>query len=111
MIYVRDLQPDSVFVITAYDLKGKTLGRVPTANEKAQVKKQNRCPKGWDETRVLGVLQHCESQTEEEAVAEDEAAFRTTDQAVAIVPKSLVPAVTKLISRKQNGARGESNRR
>ena len=75
------------------------------------MKKQNRFPKGWNEARVRAVLDHYESQTEEEAVAEDEAAFRTTDQAVVIVPKSLVPAVTKLISRKQNGARGEGKRR
>jgi hypothetical protein len=75
------------------------------------MKRQNRFPKGWDDARVRKVLEHYESQTEEEAVAEVEAAFLTTDQAVVIVPKSLVPAVTKLISRKQNGARRESNRR
>ena len=38
-------------------------------------KKQNRFPKGWNEARVQAVLKHYEAQTEEEAVAEDEAAF------------------------------------
>ena len=47
------------------------------------------------------VLEHYESQTEEEAVAEDEAAFRRRDQAVMLVPKGLVPTITKLITREE----------
>ena len=35
---------------------------------------QNRLPPGWDEERVQKVLKHYEEQTEDEAVAEDEAA-------------------------------------
>ena len=50
------------------------------------------------------VLEHYESQTEEEAVAEDEAAFRRRDQAVMVVPKGLVPAITKLITREETTA-------
>jgi hypothetical protein len=37
--------------------------------------RQNRFPPGWDEERVQMVLRHYEEQTEEEAVAGDEAAF------------------------------------
>ena len=37
--------------------------------------KQSRFPKGWDEDRVKRVLDHYEYQTEDEAVAEDEAAW------------------------------------
>ena len=37
--------------------------------------KQGTFPLGWDEERVRRVLAHYEQQTEEEAVAEDEAAF------------------------------------
>ncbi len=32
-------------------------------------------PPGWDEERVRRVLEHYEAQSEEEAVAEDEAAY------------------------------------
>ncbi|MFH0352191.1 MAG: hypothetical protein ACHBMF_09725 [Chromatiales bacterium] len=39
-------------------------------------------PPGWDEQRVKRVLGHYESQTEEEALAEDEAAFEAADQTV-----------------------------
>ena len=35
----------------------------------------NRFPPGWDEARVRDLIEHYESQTEDEAVAEDEAAF------------------------------------
>ena len=38
--------------------------------------KQSSFPLGWDEERVRRVLAHYESQTEEQAVAEDEAAHK-----------------------------------
>lgn len=34
-----------------------------------------RYPQGWDEDRVLRILRHYEEQSDEEAVAEDEAAY------------------------------------
>jgi len=37
--------------------------------------RRHRFPPGWDEERVRKVLAHYEEQTEDEAVAEDEAAF------------------------------------
>ena len=40
--------------------------------------KQSRFPKGWDEERVKRVLDHYENQTEDEAIADDEAADRQT---------------------------------
>ena len=43
------------------------------------MKKRNRFPKGWDKARVREVLEHYESQTEEEARAEDEAVFPESD--------------------------------
>ena len=55
-------------------------------------------PPGWDEKRVQRVLQHYDSLTEEEAVAEDEAAFEDSTQAVMEVPRELVPAVRALIA-------------
>ncbi len=39
--------------------------------------KQSKFPPGWDEERVEQVLAHYASQSEVEAVAEDEAAFDT----------------------------------
>ena len=63
--------------------------------------KRNRFPAGWNQERVGALLRHYEEQTEDEAVAEDEAAFRKRDQTVMVVPKRLVPAITKLITREE----------
>src|SRR5947207_15413574 len=66
--------------------------------------KKNKFPPGWDEARVRAVLQHYEEQTDEEAVAEDEAAFRARGQTVMVVPQRLVPAITRLITREKTVA-------
>jgi hypothetical protein len=61
--------------------------------------RQNKFPPGWDLERVKRVLSHYESQSEEEAVAEDEAAFETPGQTVMEVPTELVPEIRKLIAK------------
>ena len=63
--------------------------------------KQSKFPPGWDEERVRKVLAHYEEQTEEEAVAEDEAAFENQNQAVIEVPHKLVPIIRELIAKHQ----------
>ncbi len=62
---------------------------------------RQKFPAGWDEARVRKVLEHYEAQTEEGAVAEDEAAFDDPNQTVMQVPNALVPAVRELIARHQ----------
>ena len=56
-------------------------------------------PPGWDEARVSRLLEHYESQTEEQAVAEDEESFEDKTQTVMEIPNELVPAVRELLSR------------
>jgi hypothetical protein len=63
-------------------------------------KKAQVFPPGWDEKRVRKVIAHYENQTEDEAVAEDEAAFEAKGQTVMIVPTDLVPAIRQLLSRR-----------
>jgi hypothetical protein len=63
--------------------------------------KQSNFPRGWDEERVRRVLAHYERQSEDEAVAEDEASFEDRTQAVMEIPKDLVPAVRQLIAKRQ----------
>lgn len=60
---------------------------------------KNKFPKGWDEERVKRVLSHYESQTEEEAVAEDEAAWEDISQTFVEVPNELIPAVRELLAK------------
>jgi hypothetical protein len=61
---------------------------------------KNRFPKGWDEERVKRVLDHYEDQTEEEAVAEDEAAWEDLSQTFIKVPNEMIPAVRELLAKK-----------
>jgi hypothetical protein len=55
-------------------------------------------PPGWDEARTRRVLDHYESQTDDEAVAEDEKAFKYKRQTVVEVPIELVPVIRELIA-------------
>jgi hypothetical protein len=70
--------------------------------------KQTKYPTEWDEKRVKDVLAHYESQSEEEAVAEDEAAFEAAGQTVMEVPTELVPKVRELIAK--HGCLGTANK-
>ena len=63
------------------------------------MKKRNRFPPGWNEQRARAVLGHYVAQTEEEAVAEDEAAYEDAARTFMEVPKELVPKVRELIAK------------
>ena len=59
-------------------------------------------PPGWDESRVKKVLSHYEQQSEEEAVAEDEAALEMPGQTLIEVPSAIVPQVRSLIAEQES---------
>ncbi len=61
--------------------------------------KHNIFPSGWNEERVQRVIAYYEEQTEDEVVAEDEAAFENQRQAVMEIPYALVPCVRELIAK------------
>jgi hypothetical protein len=62
-------------------------------------------PAGWDEERVRKLAEHYETQTDDEHVAEHEAAMQAKgNQTVMVVPTELVPEVVKLISKKRRPA-------
>jgi len=61
--------------------------------------KQSKFPPGWDEQRVRRVLEHYEQQTDEEAVAEDEAAFEDATQTIMEVPRELVSTIRGIIAK------------
>lgn len=60
---------------------------------------QSRFPDGWDVERVRRVLEDYEQQSEDEAVAEDEAAYHDRAQSLIEVPVELVPTVRELIAK------------
>ena len=61
--------------------------------------RQGEYPAGWDEERVRRVLEHYETQSDDEGVAEDEAAYEATTHTAMEVPVELVPAVRELIAK------------
>jgi len=63
---------------------------------------RSKFPAGWDEDRVKRVLAHYEEQSEEEAVAEDEAAYEAKDQTIMEVPTELVPTIRDLIAKRKS---------
>jgi hypothetical protein len=65
--------------------------------------RQAKYPPGWDEERVRRVLEHYEAQSDEEAVAEDEAAYETTTHTAMNIPVELVPLVRELIAKRRAG--------
>ena len=65
--------------------------------------RQATYPDGWDEERVRRVLEHYETQPDEEAVAEDEAAYEATTHTAMDVPVELVPTVRELIAKRRTG--------
>lgn len=60
--------------------------------------RQMKFPRGWDEERVRRVLEYYDSQTDEEAVAEDEAAFEATTHTAVEIPVELLPVVRELLA-------------
>jgi hypothetical protein len=62
---------------------------------------KTKFPPGWDEERVRRVLDHYENQSDEEAVAEDEAAFESPTHTAMEVPVDLVPKIREMIARRK----------
>ncbi|MEM7734957.1 MAG: hypothetical protein AAF267_04130 [Deinococcota bacterium] len=57
-------------------------------------------PKGFTEEQVKSILKHYETQTEDEAIAEDEAAL-ALEETLMQVPLELVADVRALIAKRQ----------
>ena len=66
---------------------------------------KNKYPKGWNQQRVQEVIDHVETRTEEEAIAEDEAAFEQGYTAMQ-VPRELAFAAARQETRKPPASQG-----
>jgi len=62
--------------------------------------KNSSFPAGWDEQRVRKVIDHYERQSEDETVAEDEAAYEDGSCTLMEVAKELVSKVRELIAKR-----------
>jgi hypothetical protein len=63
--------------------------------------KKTKFPQGWDEERVQSILEHYETQSDEEAIAEDEAAYESTTHTAMEIPVELVPEVRELLAKRR----------
>jgi hypothetical protein len=66
--------------------------------------KKQRLPKGWTEERIRKLAEHHDNLTDDEEVAEMEAALNAENQTVMVVPTELVPEIVKLINKKRRPA-------
>jgi hypothetical protein len=57
-------------------------------------------PKGWDQKRVDEIAKYYDNQSDEEAIAEAEAAYRADGFATIQVPLKLLPQVRKLLAKR-----------
>jgi hypothetical protein len=62
-------------------------------------KDPNRYPRGWNRKRVQDVLAHYENQSDDEAIAEAEAAYRKRKSGLIEVPLKLLPQVRRVLAR------------
>ena len=67
---------------------------------KKTIKKQ-RLPKGWTEEKIRKLAEYHDNLTEDEQVAEIEAAMNAEGQTLIAVPTELIPEILKLINKKR----------
>ncbi|MEA2708780.1 MAG: hypothetical protein QOF78_1381 [Phycisphaerales bacterium] len=63
-------------------------------------KDPNRYPRGWNRKKVEALIRYYETQSDEAAIAEAEAAYRKRNSALIEVPVKLLPQVRKLLARR-----------
>jgi hypothetical protein len=57
-------------------------------------------PEGWSEERIQRLLREYETQSDDDAMAEDEAAWEDISETTMKVPVDLVPAVLEMIRKR-----------
>ncbi|HEX4125929.1 MAG TPA: hypothetical protein VHY37_14475 [Tepidisphaeraceae bacterium] len=61
---------------------------------------KGRLPKGWDGRRVAALADYYDRQSDDDAIAEAQAAYNSAKTAMIQVPIDLVPKVEKLIRKR-----------
>lgn len=56
-------------------------------------------PPGWDAEKVKALAEYYDNQSDEEAIAEAEAALETEGQTLVMVPSELMPTIRALIAK------------
>ena len=69
---------------------------------------EQKFPPGWDADKVKALADYYDNQSDEEAVAEMEAAMEAENQTLVMVPTELMPAISELIAKYQQQEDGEA---
>ena len=78
----------------------KPRSKRPKRREPARPRDPNVYPKGWNRKRVQAVIEYYDNQSDEEAIAEAEAAYRSAQVTMMARPMDLVPKVEKLLAKR-----------
>jgi hypothetical protein len=62
---------------------------------------EQKFPPGWDAERVKALADYYDNQSDEEAIAEAEAALEAEGQTLVMVPSELMPTIRELIAKHQ----------
>ncbi len=60
---------------------------------------KQKYPAGWDEAKIRALAEHYDNQSDEEAIAEAEAAMEAEGQTLVMVPTELMPTIHELIAK------------
>jgi len=71
------------------------------AASRADGRRKQVYPRGWNEKRVHEVTAYYDTQTDDEGAAEYEAAMEVDGLSVMLVPTELMPEIRRLISRRR----------
>jgi len=63
--------------------------------------KRQEFPPGWDAQKVRALAEYYDGQSDEEAIAEAEAAIESEGQTLVMVPTELMPTIRALIAKHQ----------
>jgi hypothetical protein len=61
--------------------------------------KRTHLPPNWTDEKVKKVIKYYETQSDDEAAAEDDAAYNDRTQTFMEIPNKLVPSVRKLLAK------------
>ena len=60
---------------------------------------EQKFPPGWDADKVKALASYYDNQSDEEAIAEMDAAMEAEGQTLVMVPTELMPTISKLIAK------------
>lgn len=69
---------------------------------------EQRFPPGWDADKVKALADYYDNQSDDEAIAEIEAAMEAEDQTLMMVPAELVPTIHELIAKHESEKKSQA---